>query len=162
MGFDMRSHSAPGHEIYLESETWERLFDWAVEYGWFPRGTHPGVLVLGYCKTDAEVREEEERWPGWYFTNDTQYVDQEDAAALADALQTALDDIPGRPAAIYKKQTLGEWLAELGAPPERIAELSPNILSYCVTPRVKTPNGLVYYVVEDFISFCRKGEFGIY
>jgi hypothetical protein len=96
MGFDLISLNPTGqvleadnaYEIgdiaYFRVGTWGSLLRMAYSYGWEPAGTQPGPV---YGDSDR-------LWDGDYFTNSGQVLTNEDAAALADALERALLDIP--------------------------------------------------------------------
>jgi hypothetical protein len=96
---------------------------------------------------------------GWgYFSNDYQLVTAADAAALAEALATALDDIPDA------AQTRHEW--------RRATDPVGGALSAAVGGAVETygpdpdASPLAWFSgaepkqeLRDVVAFCRAGEF---
>ena len=67
--------------LYLTHAEWSRALKTASEHGWKPRGTDPPELV--------ELGGPAERWSGTYFSNGSQVVVAEDAAAISAALERA-------------------------------------------------------------------------
>ncbi len=92
---------------------------------------------------DYEATEREaagnEHWSGTYFSNNYQYITDEDATNIADALERALDDIP-------------EFDTD-----EKLREYSPDKLS----PAIDYFSGKAKQQVEDFMTYCRAGGFVI-
>ena len=90
-------------------EFWEKALDLARFYGWKPLGTRP-PLTHDFRLLNAD-------WPGTYLTNDGQTVLREDALALAQALERAMDDIPDAQASMdwnprsWLADDLPEWLS---------------------------------------------------
>jgi hypothetical protein len=65
----------------------------AYEYGWQPAGTEPGQ----WCDPETgelndQISSDHDEWDGTYFSNDCQWVTEEDAANIAEALKRALQD----------------------------------------------------------------------
>lgn len=85
-----------GHHTECSHTSWGALLGAAMEHGWHPQGTDaPGFVCLkGDGTPDFErtfaYAEAKDDWSGTYFTNDGQVVTEEDAANLADALESAL------------------------------------------------------------------------
>src|SRR5215210_1255397 len=75
--------------LWFQHFSWARILCLAVDYGWEPMGTiRPSYLDdpdFGYY--------DDEPWDGNYSSNDQQSVRAEDANALADALEKAMDDV---------------------------------------------------------------------
>jgi hypothetical protein len=86
MGFDLVSHT-DGSYFRWNLIDWPKVLELGRMFGWRPAGT------IRY----AEDGSPDPGWDGGYVTNDLQVVSAEDAAALADALERALDDIPDTP-----------------------------------------------------------------
>src|SRR5262249_56326969 len=79
MSFEL--HSKTGERFRFSSAGWGYYLALAAKYGWQEAGTlRPDGLP------------DSESWPGTYDSNDGQWVSDEEAAALARALQAALDD----------------------------------------------------------------------
>jgi hypothetical protein len=86
-------------------------------------------------------------WDGGYFTNDDQRVTTEDAAALADALERALPDVPRHEAMAHKTVELPGGLRVMKAD----ADESP----------LEWFSGEGRDQLVEFIRYCRAGEFVI-
>lgn len=145
---------------------WPRLLDLARSYGWQPLRTQ--------C-TKKYAEENPNDWNGSYSSNDGQLVTAEDALALAEALEKALDDIPDQEDLIPKTILLTsnkdvETFLKINGD-ETIKMLKkPGFVnpSNCIpVPNVMlTP--LEFFSGHDkqhiirFISFCQKGAFEIW
>jgi len=79
MSFEL--HSKRGDQFSFSSASWGYYLDLASEYGWQAAGTAP-----------PEGMPDSDTWPKTYDSSDGQWVSDEDAEALACALQAALDD----------------------------------------------------------------------
>ena len=95
----------------------------AYKYGWKPMGTK-APEIYGPCVTLD--------WEGQYYSNNHQIVTRNDAAAMADALESALDDIPDSDGGEDWKSNL--FIAFSGDGKQQL---------------------------RDFIKFCRNGDFVI-
>jgi hypothetical protein len=105
--------------------------------GWEPLGTEP--------PESWEWRE----WSGSYQSNDYQRVTEEDARNLADALERALPDVPRHRA--WEGPAGGcTWLPD----GTRVALPEANPLEYFSGPEGRQ-------CMEEFIRYCRAGEFMI-
>jgi len=65
------------------------------EYGWQPLGTEVGQ----WCDPETgelckQLSTDPDEWDGTYFCNESQWVTEEDAANIADALERVLEDKP--------------------------------------------------------------------
>jgi len=78
MGIDLRREK---DGISISVFTWARAYALAIEGGWEPRGTLPPKHL-----PEAEKK----AWPGAYDSNDCQIITDEDARAMADALEKML------------------------------------------------------------------------
>jgi hypothetical protein len=92
MGMDL--HGAAGY-FRFNNWSWYQVLELAYEYGWKPAGTEPGQ----WCdpetgELDEQLSPDPDEWDGTYFSNDHQWVTDEDAANIADALERALEDKP--------------------------------------------------------------------
>ncbi len=96
MAVDLRG--VGGDECFSWS-TWERCLNVARAYGWKPEGTRPprftnakGQIVDIHSGEPIGEPDPDERWG--YYSNDYQTVTDQDAAALAQALNRALAEAP--------------------------------------------------------------------
>jgi len=112
---------------------WPKLLRLAISHGWKPRGT-----TLAHAG---------EAWDGNYTSNDRQIVSQQDAAALADALEVALPHIPDHDALADFKNAEG------------MIEIAPKHPPVPNAAWFSTPDGKA--LVAAFIKFCREGSFQI-
>lgn len=85
MCMDLFSQS--GSCFTWNNSSWRKVVDLGIVYGWEPKGTEN-------IPDGTDNYEVEEGWCGTYFSNDGQLVSAEDALALANALERALDDNP--------------------------------------------------------------------
>lgn len=77
MGYDLTNDK--GNDFRFNIHGWRPLLQIAEMHGWEPMGT---------------TLDNDPEWDGSYYSNDGQYVTPEDSRALANALRSALDDIP--------------------------------------------------------------------
>lgn len=146
MGYDL---SGDGGYFRANVSAWSDLLQLAHQYGWEPAGTE----TPEWENEEGEIIRYDE-WDGGYGTNDYQLVTAEDAAAIADAIEASLDDIPDE---AVKVLTLGEaWGAN--CPPElrdkRIVNDEANLYE-----RWSGPDSKDY--LKAFIAYCRAGSFRI-
>ena len=136
MGMDLINRQGTTHfTVYV----WGKILALARMYGWKPTGTQ--------APKDWAEEEEGRVWDGGYVWNGGQIVIADDAEELADALERALDDIPGFYAAWHKAD-----ISEDGGPLIPVEEnLSP----------LEALSGENKPVVKEFIAFCRQGAFEI-
>src|SRR5947209_19642119 len=91
MSFDL--HNDAGDHLKCSNVFWWKVVDLARANGWHPRGAEPAPGCTGrnsWRDTDAT-----------YMTNDFQTVTRADAQSLANALETALQEIPDLPVRTY-------------------------------------------------------------
>lgn len=86
MGIDLRRKK---DGISVSVFTWARAYALATEGGWEPRGTLPPKHLSRAAK---------EKWEGAYDSNDGQIIRDEDARAMADALEKMLANLGPLPA----------------------------------------------------------------
>jgi hypothetical protein len=156
MGVDL---SGAGGCKWLSWTGWEKLLKLAHEYGWKPAGTKPprGIVMKPDGSIDHEMTAmyswSEEDWDGSYFSNNGQYVTDEDAANIADALERALHDIPDEETeAKVRAVELQPWLAYGSRGPDHDIPLS-LIDKFSGRPGKER--------VKNFMVFCRAGGFCI-
>ena len=148
-----------GNEIYWNQISWARLLTLAEMYAWEPSGT-----TKPYDWDDSTTTENPlPAWDGSYDNNGWQFVEPEDARAMGDALEKALDDIPDHdgPDKIitYRK---GE---KTGVLP--IDALISVLGSGIAGPNYKL-NLFEFFAGEgkdrlrEFIQFCKQDGFVIY
>ena len=82
------------NDFRVGSGTWGRILRVALDHGWEPAGTL--APNIGSHDENGEWVPDDigSAWDGTYFFNNYQIVTEEDAAALANALERALPDIP--------------------------------------------------------------------
>jgi hypothetical protein len=137
MGMDLISE---GGDFWFPNHGWRAVLDLAHDYGgWVPAGTQ------------APQFDDEPPWHDWsgtYFSNDRQLVTAEDARNLADALERALSDVPREKTWVTKVLRTVDGREFEGMPDD----LNP-------LEHFSGPDGRRY--LEEFIRFCRAGEFVI-
>jgi hypothetical protein len=80
MGMDL------GRGLSLNWHAWRYCLETAKTFGWVPQGTE-----LRHCPYGREITEaEKQEWSGTYFSNDWQWVTDEDAREMAKALRRAI------------------------------------------------------------------------
>jgi hypothetical protein len=125
MGFELYSH---GRYLGCNQSTFPTILKVACSNGWSPRGTEPPYGWEGH-------------WDGGYCWNERQYVTDDDALGIANALELALDDAPD-------EHVL----------PERTPE---NYLDFDEgAAEIQWLRGRSGYI-REFIAFCRLGGFTI-
>jgi len=146
---------------------WHKMLDLAAMHGWEPAGT---LMPEHWTDPDYDWPE----WGGGYTTNEYQRVTAEDAAALADALESALDDLPDVETA--NKMTdrvpatgdgplfgLHKMLREIAeAAGENPEEAYTAIMPDADLSPVDFYSGAEHKdKLRAFIAYCRDGEFNI-
>jgi hypothetical protein len=154
-----------GGYFRFSNTSWCKVLELADRYGWKPAGTEPGRWVdPSTGKLDKQLSPDPEEWDGSYFGNSFQWVTDEDAARIADALERALDDIPDFDAA-------EKWVeygpTDIGPTDLPIGPVERSLVEEGIA--ISVPNGslspLEYFSGEDkpvvraFIAYCRAGEF---
>jgi len=129
-------------EFVLNNRGWATLLRLAWDYGWRPKGT-----VRPDLWSDRPWN------PADYVTCRGQRVRREDAAALAEALETILDDLPNH------DPLAGEPVERVeapGLPPVRYSSTDRLINTFELLGGENKPH------LERFITFCRRGSFAIW
>jgi hypothetical protein len=143
---------AGGRHAKWTNQAWRRFLSLAFQYGWEPAGTEAPDLPED-LQTSVDVKE----WAGGYFSNDYQWVTDQDAANLADALERALPDIP--PEAPNHK------LEPASFPNGEIQRIPPGIGEpVMVLKKGEYLNDFEYFGggqddIRSVIAFCRVGGF---
>ena len=159
MGMDL--NGAGGIELFSHT-SWRKMLELACEYGWKPAGTEPGRWVdPSTGELDEQLSPDPDEWDGDYFGNCFQWVTDEDAAHIADALDLALDDIP--------EFDTGEKWVEYGPTdmPTGLVERSLVEQGFTVSGPNRSLSPLEFFSGEDkqlirgFIAYCRAGTFYI-
>jgi hypothetical protein len=138
------------------------MLELAYGYGWKLAGTEPGQWV---DRLTGELGEQmypnPDEWDGSYFGNCFQWVTDEDAAHIADALEQALDDIPDFDTdekwVEYGPTNLPTSPVERSLVEEGFAVSGPN-------ESLSPPeffSGEDKQKVREFIAYCRAGAFCI-
>jgi hypothetical protein len=148
------------NDRYFNGTTWYKLLKLAFSYGWRPLGTLPGHPYFVPNPDDWD--------PMDYLTNSSQVVTGEDAAALAIALESALDVIPdtlGREPKMINifslPDVVQQWADVLGIDKELVAKGPPIYVPDNMFSPLDYFAGEGKEVIVDFIAFCRKGGFWI-
>lgn len=139
---------------------WPVLVELAKRYGWQPQGTAP------------PEDEQPSEWRGSYIGNCGQIVKASDANALADALEAVLAD-PNFTTVVeemepeLQRQTedwsspfLGQVIIEHVSSGLIDGFMTSNSSSGQITVEPPDPDELCS-ILQEFIAFCRKGEFEI-
>lgn len=165
MGYDLVGEG--GRYYRFNVRAWPYTFDLAVAFGWKPAGTKPQVLVN--AETGEVIDEEaddapfsldvptklvmdleDKSWDGSnYFSNDGQLVTSEDAAALAAALERALQ--------AYRDADLPNGGH---GTPSLVARLFGRRNSR-QDNALRQMNEQFASDLKEFIDFCLQGEFAI-
>ena len=151
MGMDL---SGKGGDFHFNIATWRMVLTMAINHGWEPAGTEPPEFT--FFLEDGAVDEEKteayrqayEDWdPTNYYTNDFQWVTDEDVANIADALERALSHVPDE-----RTMAMKAALTPSGVPFDVLEHLTP--LDWC-----SGVDGKAH--IREFIDFCRTGGFCI-
>ena len=117
----------------------------------------------GYHRGTIKDRSTTPPWNGGYASNDGQMVTAADAANLADALDTAFDDLPDQYVSIFDEHVDTDPLVQTV-----MGDLSPGskVFTYGHAPdasSVEFWSGLEHKTyLRDFITYCRSGSFCIF
>jgi hypothetical protein len=176
MGMDLVSVKGDDNDdekyFYFDIFGWSKILELANSYGWKPFGTELGLWCL---EDGTPIMPFPDEWDGDYFSNGGQGITAEDASAIADALESALDDIPDCDGLAPKHLTLSTaeevhgYIRALDEPQIK----SVLMLDIFDTPdSIVVPNSMVSTIeyfsgyrkeqVMDFIAFCRRGRFYIW
>ncbi len=160
--------SGPKGTFHFGLADWHCVVELAEDNGWRPAGTvwdeppeEPIIFGSGGDQEDYERAVRVDRFLTDYFNNDGQMVTDEDAEALAAALERSLPDIPDHDA-IGHKDKRKAW-------PRRIAEWNQLMPGPEPSPaREETISAHEWFSGErkqrlvEFIAFCRAGGFNIH
>jgi hypothetical protein len=139
--------------------SWHKVIELAELGGWRPAGTEkPGYYdELRYGK-----------WSGKYTTNNRQWVTAQDAAALADALECMIDDLPDTEAPDLKVE-YGKKDVGLPSAPRHLKWLLTNLPDgetvvgeNCKLSPLAFFGGKYKDQIRDFVTFCRLGSFALW
>ena len=162
MGMDLANKS--GDVISWSNIAWAKLLALAEMYSWEPVGTTEPCDWTEPCNWDDSTIAENPlpAWDGSYSCNDHPFVELEDARAMADALEKALDDIPdhdGPDKMMTYRQ--GEKTGVLSI------DLAISQLGLNIGPNYKL-NLFEFFAggdkdrLREFIQFCKQDGFFIY
>ncbi len=136
-----------GHVVF-NIWNWSKILTLAQQYGWQPMGTEaPGPLP----ELEGESPSENNDWRDWdgnYLTNDFQSVTAEDATNIAAALERVVEDIPDHDAMEDKVKFIQD---------QRVFDWD----TACNASPVEWFSGRGKQAVQQFIAFCKAGEFCI-
>ena len=146
-----------GDEARFGIDIWPVVLKLAQSYGWKPEGTQ------GPDYDDPNLKMSDD-WDGNYLTNDGQIVTDDDAAALADALESALPDIPDHEIpGKWKNQRadqlspiLGKAVRELYGEDVLVPAINRDLSAFELLSG-PTKNNVIW-----FIRLCRRGKFLIW
>jgi hypothetical protein len=156
------------YKAWFSIDSWPRLLDLARLYGWKPMGTQNELWLQ---------EENDEDWDGDYCTNDGQIVLSEDAAALADALEKAVVDIPDNYDLVQNHFTINsvedaQTYLHSNSNIHRFTKVMLERISIGSGWSIDVPNTdltlLEYFSGKEkqqvigFIEFCRRGGFVIW
>lgn len=139
----------PTGDFTFNNKGWGILLKLAFDFGWRPRGTH----APAHWQTVPTEWSPNPWNAADYFTGRGQIVTPKDAAALADALAGAMDDIPNHDP--FQTET-GDDLDLPGYPKLRILTSDRTVNAFEVFGGVNKPG------FREFVVFCRKGQFAIW
>jgi hypothetical protein len=157
MGMDL---SGRGGSFRFNNTNWRHVLLLAHRYGWVPAGTEPpNFTVLAPNGTVDEGMTEQfchsnGDWDGTYFTNDCQWVTDEDAANIAQALERALEDIPDEDTVDVLAESQSFDLGGI-----EVSGIDTELEKH-LTP-LDWFSGEYKQMVRDFIAYCRVGGFSI-
>jgi hypothetical protein len=137
--------------LQLTVHEWVYALELAVENGWDPIGTRPShdfcdderACIEGRCDTAQS-------WEGCYASNNRQEVTAQDAAALADALERGLLQLPRE-----------DLLADQRRPVPGYPQVGMIPAEADISPREWFSGGRGD-VLQDLIVLCRQGSFSIW
>ncbi len=124
---------------------WRDMLDVACLHGWVPAGT--------LAPSMNEAGPWEGPWSGSYCYNEGQWVTDEDALALAEALDRTLPDIPD-------EDVIADKMVVCGRLPDgtELRGFKPGV----ETSLVERLSGRAKPRLREFIAFCRAGGFAIW
>ena len=159
MGMDL---NGAGGVQRFSNTSWCKMLELAYGYGWKLAGTEPGQWVdPSTGELIEQLSPDPDEWDGGYFTNEFQWVTDEDAAHIADALEQALDDIPDF-------DTDEKWV-EYGPTNLPTSQVERSLVEqgFAVSGPNESLSPLEFFSgerkqqVRDFITYCRAGAFFI-
>lgn len=150
MGMDLL-----GRGVYFRYNHWywSQVLLLAYRYGWKPAGTK----IDHFGKVDEEKWEQfrhlYEDWDGDYVSNECQWVTDEDAANIAQALERALEDIPD-------EDTVSVLAANqpCGLEGAGVRSIETELEKH-LTPLDWFSGEEGKQMIREFIAFCRVGGF---
>lgn len=160
MGMDLLG---TGGDFRLNNISWRYVLALVRQHGWEPAGTELPQLTL-YNRDDTVdegatrrvYQEAAEDWDGGYSSNDGQWVTDEDARNMAEALEQALPHIPD-------EETVGLRAASTeirDGRKVRAGGIDLEMLEYLTA--IDWFSGAGKQSLRDFISYCRAGGFTIW
>lgn len=144
-----RTVQGPGGRIVFPNLHWGLVMKTAYDWGWKPRGTLEPAGWSDRAGPDGQPR----RWHKHnYFTRAGQLVTDEDAAAIADALEAIMPDIPDHDAMMHKVASVIDF-----PDTKQLRMLRPGA-RYNAFEFFSGPNKPL---LRRFIDLCRAGGFTI-
>jgi hypothetical protein len=145
-----------GGDCHFDLAGWYFALELGHWYGWEPEGTTPQEEDV----TEAGGYPEPFAWYGGYVDNAGRRVSAADARAWADALESALDDIPDHDARALKPQAYPM--------PAAVARLLRDMPGDGLPDPGQFVNALEWFSgtrkqeLRDFVAYCRRGGFAVW
>lgn len=137
MTYDLENRA--GETFGFSQFFWPVLVELAKQYGWQPEGTQA---------PEYWAQEEPDEWRGQYIGNLGQTVTASDANALADAIEAVLTD-PNFPTIITELEP------EIQKQADGWTYMPITITSFPTPDNYRS-------ALQEFVIFCRKGQFEIH
>ncbi len=174
-------------ELLIDGFAYEQLLDEAFNHGWEPAWTSEPCdwceldyedVIINQMATDGAwclpgsytyddsvyfILDPNKTWDGNYTSSQGQEVTAQDAMAIADALQRALDSVPDYDMHMRRltrsRITKAEIITEESY--EKAGAECPGYMKAIVTEHIRR-GCLLARDLQEIIAFCRKGAFLIW
>ncbi|MCA1755462.1 MAG: hypothetical protein LC641_12375 [Spirochaeta sp.] len=184
-----QGHVRRSARFWFNIDEWPLVLKLAQIHGWEPEGTQPSfddqlMSTGGAGDTDADTNADTDtdtdtdehtdehtdkaysggEWSGTYLLNRMQSVTNSDAAALADAVEQALEHIPAVPIDKQLENRRVLYLENSDGPEEvvdKILERFTDDFTKEADPHLQFSGPAHKEKLENFVAFCRRGGFTI-
>ena len=174
-----QGHVRRSARFWFNIDEWPLVLKLAQIHGWEPEGTQPSfddqLMSTGGAEdtnadTDTDTAEHTDKaysggeWSGTYLLNRMQSVTDSDAAALADAVEQALEHIPAVPIDKQLENRRVLYLENSDGPEEvveKILERFTDDFTKVADPHLEFSGPEHKEKLENFVAFCRRGGFTI-
>jgi hypothetical protein len=168
-----QGHVKRSARFWFNIDEWPLVLKLAQIHGWEPEGTQPSFddrLISTGGAEDTDTDEHTDKaysggeWNGTYLLNRMQSVTDSDAAALADAVEQALEHIPAVPIDKQLENRRVLYLENSDGPEEvvdKILERFTDDFTKEADPHLQFSGPAHKEKLEDFVDFCRRGGFTI-